>query len=262
MAKITKGRLSTLLAAGLKAAEKAGAERMVLELRQAAEKEAARAAIEKLLANQSWWKAANISGRVAEVLNLAYTEGLLEAGSEIAKALEDAGITTAPALATTTAVLESPKILALIAERGADLVKRVDDGTKFHLTQKIMAGVEQGISSPDIARDLLVNDVRRGIIETFRGRALSIVNTEINWAETQGTLRQHGEVGLTTKRWIAIPGIACDICQGNMDEGVVPADFIYEDVFDSGCTGPPAHPNICHCYITFDRQELLDSVKG
>jgi hypothetical protein len=88
------------------------------------------------------------------------------------------------------------------------------------------------------------------------------VNTEINWAESQGTLNQHAAVGLTTKRWIAIPGIACDICQSNMDEGVVPADFIYEDVFDSGCTGPPAHPNVCHCYITFDRQELLGNVAG
>ena len=260
MDKITRSRLRTLLAAGLDAAELVGSARMALEERQSAQKSAAQAAVEALLANEDWWAAPDISVRVAAVLKLAYAEGLVEAGSEIEKALKGAGITTAPALATTTAVLKDPKILALIVQRGADLVQRVDTGTKFYITQKILAGVERGISSPDIARDILINDVRRGIIETFRGRALSIVNTEINWAESKGTLNQHAAVGLTTKRWVAIPGIACDICQANMDEGVVPADFIYEDVFDSGCTGPPAHPTVCHCYITFDRAELLGSV--
>jgi hypothetical protein len=262
MVKVSTARLRRLLTAGLNAADLTGNARMAPEERQSAQKSAAQAAIETLLATEKWWTAPDISTRVAAVLKLAYAEGLVEAGSEIEKALKGAGIATAPALATTTAVLKDPKILALVAQRGAELVQRVDTGTKFYITQKLLAGVERGISSPDIARSILVNDVRRGIIETFRGRALSIVNTEINWAESQGTLNQHAAVGLTTKRWIAIPGIACDICQSNMDEGVVPADFIYEDVFDSGCTGPPAHPNVCHCYITFDRQELLGNVAG
>lgn len=259
-AKITKTHLRSLLVAGLAAAKDAGGERMALEERQSEQKKAAISAIEALLADESWWKAPDIADRVAEILNMAYAEGLLEAGAEIKKELKAAGLAATPALVTTTEVLEDPAVVALILERGAQLVSRVDDGTKFYITQKIAAGVERGISSPEIARDILVNDVRRGIIETFRGRSLSIVNTEINWAESNGALSQHAAVGLTRKHWVAIPGVACDICQSNMDEGVVPADFEYESVFDEGIQGPPAHPNVCHCYVTFDRQELLDSV--
>lgn len=257
---VTKARIGELLDAGLAAAQAAQEKEAGKE--RAAQDTPAAVAIRDLLEHASWWKAPDIGQRVANVLALAYGEGLLESAQEIQDALHAAGVVSSPALAVTTAVLKDPATLAEIAARGAQLVQHVDEGTKFFITQKILGGVDAGISSPSIARTILVDAVQRGVIETFRGRSLSIVNTEINAASTNATLAQQASVGLTRKGWICIPGIACDICQSNADEGWVALDFQFESVFDDTVEGPPAHPNVCHCYITYDKQELLASVSG
>ena len=257
---VTKTRIADLLDAGIAAATKAKEAEAGKE--RAAQDTPAAQAIRDLLEHASWWKAPDVGERVANCLALAYGEGLLEAAQEIQDALHAAGAVTSPALTVTTAVLKDPAVLAEIAKRGAQLVQIADEGTKYFITQKILGGVEVGMSSQAIAREVLVDAVRRGIIETFRGRALSIVNTEINAASTSAALAQQSSVGLSKKRWVAIPGVACDICQGNMDEGPVPLDFQFESVFDDTVEGPPAHPNVCHCYITFDKRELLASVAG
>jgi hypothetical protein len=253
---VTKGRIGDLLDAGLAAATKEASKQ------RAAQDSPAAMAIRDLLEHADWWKTPDIGQRVANCLSLAYGEGLLESAQEIQDALHIAGVVSSPALAVTTAVLKDPATLGQIAERGAQLVTRVDEGTKFFITQKILGGVDAGISSPSIARTILVDAVQRGVIETFRGRSLSIVNTEINAASTSAALAQQASVGLTRKHWIAIPGVACNICQSNMDQGPVAADFQYESVFDEGIQGPPAHPHVCHCYVTFDKAELLASVAG
>lgn len=89
-------------------------------------------------------------------------------------------------------------------------------------------------------------------------RTNSIVNTEINRAESMGRLGQWSEMGLTQKQWRHTGADdACHICRGNQDLGLVPMDYVYSDSF-GGTLGPPGHPGVCHCHIEFSEDELLE----
>lgn len=250
---VTKKRIGELLDIGLKAW---GEERSIngdrdILLRAA---EDAKAAIERALNKASWWKSPNLTAEVAEVLAGAYSEG---ATSQIG-AMEDVrsalGLPAAK-IGQTTFNLTNEATLKLIAQRAANLVRHVDDGTKSYITRGVMKGVREGISSPEIARSLLVDSAYRSTVESFKGRTLSIVNTEINWAESQAAMDEQSKTGLKKKLWESIPGIRCEICERNTLKGAIPVEDSYESVFGD-TDAPPAHPQVCHCFITFDRQEL------
>ncbi len=250
----TKGRLGDLYDAALNAYTKAlPAERDI-----ATPDEAANHAIDRLLAKADWWKTPNIEGKVVDALAQGYGDALHESAEEIQGALYHAGVASSAQVGFAAQSVADPNTLAEITVWGGDMIRNVDDGTKFYVKQKVLTGVKEGLGSPAIARTILVDGIRRGVVETFRGRTLSIVNTEMNKAMSQATLMQQQRVGLTKKVWHCVPALACDICAGNADQGPVPQDFVYEDVFDSGCTAPPAHPNVCNCWISFDQKELMD----
>jgi len=213
----------------------------------------AREALEKALQKVDWWKSPDLAEDVSSILRGAYAEGLQEVVQEIEAARIELGLAAAKVGATFTVTNES--VITLLEERAGAFIRHIDDGTRHYIVEAIVRGVRNGISSPQIAKSILISEMRRGLIETFRGRGLSIVNTEINWAESNAALHQQVTLGLTKKRWVAIPGIACPICQGNHNRGSVPADFEFASVFGPTQT-TPGHPGVCHCYITFDKTEL------
>ncbi len=54
------------------------------------------------------------------------------------------------------------------------------------------------------------------------------------------------------------PNDPCPVCEANIAMGFVPIDFMYESVFGPADTlGPPAHPQVDHCHIVFDENELM-----
>lgn len=257
----TLARIGELLDAGLEAAKAAGPEGATAKIGRARTPSPAEKAIAALLADEDYWRAPDIAQRVSVVLQMAYEEGLIEAAEDLQRELYKAGVVGSPKPGITTAVLQDAKVLETLENRAYGLITKVDQGTDHFIRQQVMAGVKRGIGSPEIARNILVNDVRRGVIETFRGRALSIVNTEINAVESEAALRQQEQVGLTKKLWRAVPGVACDMCQRNHDKGPVGPDGTFETVWGAA-DAPPAHPKVCHCWITFDEAELRDVAAG
>ncbi len=254
----TPARIAQLLDVGLTAAAVAGPGGDKATISRVRTPSPAEQAIEALLLQEEYWHAPDIGERVSRVLKLAYEEGLIEAADDIQRGLYDAKLVGSPRPGVTTAVLRDPKVLKTLDQRAYGLITKVDKGTDHFIRREVMAGVKRGIGSPEIARKLLVNDVRRGVIETFRGRALSIVNTEINAVESEAALRQQLGLGLNKKLWRAVPGVACEMCQRNHDKGAVGPDGTFETVWGDTSDGPPAHPKVCHCWITFDDAELRD----
>ena len=87
-----------------------------------------------------------------------------------------------------------------------------------------------------------VNDTFDDFSET---RAGMIAQTEANDAYNAGRREIADQLGLDEKRWDP-DGEACEVCQGNADQGWIDAD----EPFDSGDDAPTAHPN-CYCSIDF-----------
>ena len=176
--------------------------------------------------------------------------------------------------------LTNPTTLAQLDANAAQLVSRVNDGTKFYLKRIITSGVEEGLASPSIAQQIrdgasvetvlkeagytegVVRKSMEEIGAMTDARTNSIVNTEIARAETDGRVGQWQEMGLTRKRWVHTggtgPGDPCPVCVANIDMGFVPIDHMYMSVFgDADTLGPPAHPQVDHCHIEFDENELI-----
>ncbi len=214
----------------------------------------AEAALLEALNRADWWRSPDLLSDIANILRLAYEEGLGGAADDIERERIDLGLTGVD-LSRTVFNVTNQTVLDLLGDRAGAFITRIDESTRSFIVDAILRGVREGISSPEIAREILVDEVRRDLVQKWRGRALSITNTEINWAESRAALGQQSAVGLTKKRWISVPGLACRICAGNDDRGAIPSEEMFESVFGP-VEGPPGHPTVCHCYLSFDRGEL------
>ncbi len=79
-------------------------------------------------------------------------------------------------------------------------------------------------------------------------RADLIAQTELNDAYSQGQLQFARDTGGEGKSWDP-EGEACEICMGNVEDGIIPLD---ED-FSSGDDAPTAHPG-CDCSLEIHAQ--------
>jgi hypothetical protein len=172
--------------------------------------------------------------------------------------------------------LKNPVTINRLNTDAATMVRRVNDGTKFYLKRIIAAGVDEGVSSQEIAARIAegqgldeilreselvakVTNRARGEIEQLTpARLESIVNTEISRAEGAGRIGQWKQMGLKNKTFnhtgLDIP---CSFCRAAIDEGVVDIDFGYTDVFGGKVLHPPLHPSVDHCHIQFSEKELI-----
>ena len=213
-----------------------------------------RDALEAALSKADWWMSPQLTDEVAAVLRGAYEEGAtihMKVIDETRIGLGLAGVD----VASTTFNLTNKSVLSLISERAGAFITHIDDGTRNAIVNAILRGVREGISGREIAKSLLADSARKSLVETFRGRTLSIVNTEINWAESHAALDQQRKLGLKKKRWISIPGIRCPLCEQNSSVGAVKNNYRFKSVFGP-TLAPPGHPGICHCYLTFEKDEL------
>lgn len=237
--------------------------------------------LDALLKGDEWWLLTpGVASGIDLILRLAYEEGATEAANVVQELLYTEGLVASPDIIGLNFSLTNPTTLAQLEKSAAQLVTRVNEGTKFFLKRIITAGVEEGLSSPAIAQ--MIRDgvgveeilreagytegvVRQAQFEIGRMaemRTNSIVNTEIARAETEGRVGQWDQMGLTRKAWMHTgPGGVndpCPVCVANIEMGFVPIDFMYESVFGaSSILGPPAHPQVDHCHIIFDENELV-----
>lgn len=254
--------------------------------------------LEKHLEDDEWWRTASEleKARILRIYMTAFEVGLEDMALQIIRSLYEEGLRSEPYLINVSFDLVNPVTIAELETRAADLVKWVDQGTKTFIKRIITSGVRQGLSSPKIAQgiregqaaewilrqDDFMDDVeqliRTGLVEMSEARSNSIVNTEINRAENQGKHKQMNESGLTTKKWVHLGerGVTdagnqhpCPVCDANEKLGFVPMDYAYPTVFKTGGVDgkggehtPPGHPNVCHCTIIFNEDELFNLVEA
>jgi hypothetical protein len=234
--------------------------------------------LEKLLENDRWWELPpEIVAQVLEVLDLAFSEGATVAAEMVQQFLYEEGLANSPDLIGFNFDLKNPVTINRLNTDAATMVRRVNDGTKFYLKRIIAAGVDEGVSSQEIATRIaegqgldtilkeselvakVTNRARQEIEGLSAKRIESIVNTEIAKAEGAGRIQQWKKQGLQSKTFnhtgLDIP---CKFCQAAIDEGEVDIDFGYTDVFGNKVLHPPLHPQVDHCDVRFLPQELID----
>lgn len=235
--------------------------------------------LDQLLEKENWWRLpADTQQAILDVMILAFSEGATVAAEDIQKFLYEEGIVNSPELIGLNFQLKNPATLTELDNKAAELVRQVNDGTKYYLRRTIAAGVDEGVSSDEIAYRIaegqgvdtilkeselvskVVQRARHEIEGLSEKRIQSIVNTEINRAESEGRLKQWTKQGLTRKRWEhpSERDTPCKVCVSNIEMGYVPIDHKFNSVFGEGTVStPPGHPNVCHCLLTFDEDELI-----
>jgi hypothetical protein len=259
--------------------------------------EEAKEALERHLEGDKWWSMLNVLSKldILELFTEAYEKGMEESAIEILRALYDEGFAVSPYFTPDISFdLVNEATLDFLERSAAELVRRVDQGTKYFLKRMIVSGVRQGLSSQKIAAAIRDGDaaerilemedyiedvssiIRNGMIDMTEYRANSIVNTEISRAENAGKLAQFKKSGLKLKHWkhLGKRGLTeagnehpCPICDFNEKLGYVPIDHLYDTVFKTGGVDgegrelhPPGHPGVCHCTTQFNEDDLFQQV--
>jgi hypothetical protein len=182
--------------------------------------------------------------RLLKELQLAGLEATREeAAALLAKAAQNGGLAALTQIDFEDRALVNQvnKLAVEWAEnRAAELVTKISEATRDYLRADVTQAVEEGWSTKQLGQALQENF---GFSE---GRGEMIARTEIAAADVQGNLMAYRESGVVQgKEWIrGSEEYPCDDCEGNAAAGVIPL----EDVFPSGDTGPPAHPN-CVCDV-------------
>lgn len=223
--------------------------------------------LDDILNEQDWYCLPDIQDQLLDILRQAYSEGSLTAVQDIQQQMFEAGLADRLTLPKEFQfILTNPSVIDLLDARAATLVQHVDSGTKYFLRQNILTGYDNGLSSEEIVDYIQANlfglKFKKDAGKLSESRIRSIVNTELNWADSRATLDQMTAVGLKTKGWITRGYDVCDICTQNEEQGFVPLDFEYETVFDGETTQhPPAHPMTCHCNLQSNPKEFEDFLK-
>jgi hypothetical protein len=234
--------------------------------------------LEELLEKDKWWELPpETIAEVLEVLDLAFSEGATVAAEMVQQFLYEEGLVNSPDLIGFNFDLKNPVTINRLNTDAATMVRRVNDGTKFFLKRIITAGVDEGVSSQEIALRIqegqsldeilkdselvakVTNRARQEIEGLSAKRIESIVNTEINRAESEGRLAQWERQGLSRKMWTHSGNdVPCKVCVSNIEQGLVPMDHKFNSVFgENSVQTPPGHPGVCHCAIFFDEDELI-----
>ena len=164
---------------------------------------------------------------------------LAEVGVEgFTKALEEAGVDVEAG--GDVFALANPHATSYAAERAAELITELEEGTRTLIRKTISTAIAEQWSVNELA-DELAKDYAFS-----PQRAATIAATEMNDALTQSQLSAWKESGVVVaKQWLLSndEGV-CPICEDNANEGSVPLN----GDFASGDDGPPAHPN-CRCSV-------------
>lgn len=171
-------------------------------------------------------------------LKATFEIALNEVGMEgFTKALEVAGVQEG----SNVFELANPRAASYAAERAGELITELEEGTRTLIRKSIATAIAEGWSTDELANELAKE------YAFSASRAATIASTEMNDALTQSQLAAWSESGVVVaKRWLLSndEGV-CLVCGGNADQGSIPL----ADAFESGDSGPPAHPN-CRCSVS------------
>lgn len=214
------------------------------------------ARIDELLDREDWWKLPlDLEDELLAILDELYVDGLnTEAGRLQSMRM---GYDT-PAFMALAWDLQDARVRELIDAHGAEMVRNVDNGTKYYLRQMIKESVDEGLGITEaverIQRDLFGLPGKEASKFT-RERIMSIVNYETNKAMSGAADILRRELGLSKKQWFTNNVSPCDICLDNQAKGVVDKNFQYDGVFGP-ILYPPAHPRTCRCVVMASEAEV------
>lgn len=139
------------------------------------------------------------------------------------------------AAAVQLAANEGGRSLAQMLDDAEVVIKGVRGSLLDKLGDSLGEGMANGESIDDLASRVsdLLEDESRGDI---------IARTESARAASVASMDEYAANGVTAKEWLTFD--PCDICEENEADGAIGLD----EVFASGDSEPPAHPN-CRCAI-------------
>lgn len=212
--------------------------------------------IEDLLELLDWWRLPpEFEGELLYLLEEMAVEGLNAEAARIEALRRGLDVPPFTALAWN---LQDDRVRRLIETHAAEMVRNVNNGTKFYLRSLIKEGVAEGLGTSEmvarIQRDLFGLPFDEAA-KFPRERLQSIVNYETNKAMSGAAHLLRQQLGLRQKQWFTNNVSPCDICIGNQAQGPVPAEFQYDGVFGA-ILHPPAHPRTCRCIVMAVESEV------
>jgi hypothetical protein len=164
-------------------------------------------------------------------------------------------------------------ILALLMNRAKTLVVELNSGTETFLHRALLSGVrdtllaagaidllKQGVDIETIMSNnsliaKITESIRSRLQLDFTNRLATIDAYEQSWTDRVAALKEMDSLGLQEEEWVHMGSdVPCDLCQRNIDAGIVKLGFKYETVFGPSEHGP-AH-NKCHCETRFVPSEV------
>jgi hypothetical protein len=142
--------------------------------------------------------------------------------------------------------LKNPRAVAWLEQRTTNQVAGISETSKGYINTVMTKAVDKGWSYDRTARELTARFEQFAVgapQEHIDSRAHLIAVTESASAYEQGTAQMIAEImeaGVPMeKAWLDVGDErVCEICEGNADEGWIPA----EASFSSGDSEPPSHP--------------------
>lgn len=135
--------------------------------------------------------------------------------------------------------LSNPRAKDWLEKNALEHATSINDTVKDQVKQRIVSGVEQGLSANDLADSISEFFDKQG-----GWRALRMARTEVIGGYSGGSLEGYKQSEVVKmKRWLTAGGVD-DVCGDNEAQGVLRL----EDAFASGDDAPPAHPN-CKCVL-------------
>ena len=137
----------------------------------------------------------------------------------------------APGSASAAQALNDPGLNAVL-DAADQTISGLTSDTIDQLGTVLADGISQGTSVDALGMQI------RDFVGGDADRAFAIANTETCRAMSQASMDTYQQNGITGVTWSGEDD-ACDICQANIDAGVIATG----DAFPSGDSEPPCHPN-------------------
>src|SRR3990170_3250059 len=230
--------------------------------------------VEDKVEKDDWWLMPMDEDEIVVILSMAYLEAIKSAADEALYDLYEHGYLATPHLDSNMIFrLENEFIMQALREKAASMVSNVNEGTKYYLRRILIKSIREGLTEAEIVKRIkdgvdiqqilrdnsfmqrLSQGVQREIAALPHHRIERIVSFELSSARNAGRVAQYKRMGLESKhREHFGSDIPCEVCQSNIDAGIVPLDYKYESVFGPTETGA-AHPYE-HCQDSYVGAEL------
>lgn len=164
-------------------------------------------------------------------------------------------------------------ILALLMNRAKTLIVELNSGTETFLHRALLSGVrdtllaagaidllKQGVDIETIMSNnsliaKITESIRSRLQLDFTNRLATIDAYEQSWTDRVAALKEMDSLGLQEEEWVHLGSdVPCDLCQRNIDAGIVKRGFKFETVFGPAESGI-GHPG-CHCAVRFVPSEV------